>query len=102
MNSGKPPLWRVMFLIATYGRMTLTLQEVADQIGIAPGTIKNRRSRGEFAWLRSDGRQLSADVEDVAQYLHRLRHDATGEARGPDKAARKPYTRPAGRRGPVR
>lgn len=66
-------LWRVMFLTEHYGRMTLTLDEVAEQIGLAPSTIKNRRSQGEFAWLRADGRQLYADVADVAAYLESRR-----------------------------
>lgn len=66
-------LWRVMFLAEKYGRMTLTLDEVGDQIGLAPGTIKNRRTRGEFGWLRSDGRELYADVQDVASFLEQRR-----------------------------
>lgn len=72
-------LWRVMFLAEHYGRMTLTLEEVAEQIGVAAGTIKNRRMRGEFAWLKSDGRSLSADVADVASFLEssRASHAAT-------------------------
>jgi hypothetical protein len=65
----RPSLWRVMFLSEKYGRMTLTLDEVAQQIGIAAGTIKNRRGRGEFTWIRSDGRALYADVRGVADYL---------------------------------
>lgn len=71
-------LWRAMFLTEHYGRMTLTLDEVAEQIGLAAATIKNRRSQGEFAWIRSDGRQLSADVADVAAYLEQRRtaHEA--------------------------
>lgn len=68
-------LWRVMFLAEKYGRMTLTLDEVAEQIGLAPGTIKNRRGRGDFQWLRTEGRELCADVSDVAAYLERLRTD---------------------------
>lgn len=64
-----PSLWRVMFLAETYGRMTLTLDEVAKQIGIRAGTIKNRRVKGEFTWLRNDGRELYADVSDVAAFL---------------------------------
>lgn len=67
-------LWRVMFLAEKYGRMTLTLDEVAEQVGLAPGTIRNRRSRGEFSWLRADGRALYADVVDVAEYVERRRH----------------------------
>jgi len=72
-------LWRVMFLAERYGRMTLTLEEVAEQIGLTPGTIKNRRVHGEFAWLRIDGRSLCADVADVAQYLE-SQHRASREA----------------------
>ena len=79
MLTDRPPLWRVLFLAETYGRMTITLEEVAEQIGMAPGTIKNRRSRGEFSWLKNDGRSLSADVADVAAYLEssRASHEAT-------------------------
>lgn len=66
-------MWRVAFLAEKYGRMTLTLDEVSEQIGLAPGTIRNRRTRGEFAWLRTDGRELSADVADVASYLEQRR-----------------------------
>lgn len=73
-------MWRVLFLSEQYGRMTLTLEEVAEQIGIAPGTIKNRRLRGEFRWLKSDGRSLYADAADVAAFLERRR---TGDATRP-------------------
>lgn len=68
-------IWRVMFLAEKYGRMTMTLDEVAEQIGMAAATIKNRRSRrdAEFDWLRPDGRGLCADVADVAAYLERRR-----------------------------
>lgn len=69
-------LWRVIFLAERYGRMTLTLEEVAEQIGLAPGTIKNRRqfSGGqEFGWLKTDGRALYADVQDVAAFLEQRR-----------------------------
>lgn len=72
--------WRLFFLAEKYGRMTLTLEEVAEQIGLAPATIKNRRSRGEFQWMRVDGRSLTADVADVADYLEsqrRTAHEAT-------------------------
>lgn len=66
-------LWRVAFLAEKYGRMTLTLDEVAEQIGMAAGTIRNRRTRGEFGWLKADGRSLYADVQDVAAYLEQRR-----------------------------
>jgi hypothetical protein len=64
-----------MFLAERYRRMTLNLDEVAEQVGLSPGTIKNRRTRGEFKWLKSDGRQLYADAADVAKYLERRRTD---------------------------
>lgn len=35
-------IWRVMFLAEKYGRMTMTLEEVAEQIGLAPSTIKGK------------------------------------------------------------
>lgn len=40
-------LWRVLFLAERYGRQTLTLDEVADQISLAAGTIRNRRTAGD-------------------------------------------------------
>ena len=75
-------VWRVMFLVEKYGRMTLTLDEVAEQIGVSASTIKNKRAKPnnmEFAWLRPDGRGLCADVADVAAYLEQRRtvHEAT-------------------------
>ena len=94
MRTDKPPLWRVLFLAEQYGRMTLTLDEIADQIGLAPGTIRNRRTRGEFQWLRSNGRTLTADVEDVAAYIEAARR--TSAAAVHDLAGS--LTRPAGSR----
>lgn len=77
----KRPLWRVLFLSEQYGRMTMTLDEIAAQIGISAGTIKNRRMHGEFAWLRADGRALYGDVADLAEYLE---HRRSGGAAPPD------------------
>lgn len=90
-------LWRILFLAETYGRMTLTLDEVAEQIGLAPGTIRNHRTRGEFTWLRADGRQLTADVEDVARYIHEMYRSAAAEARATAYTAA-PTVRPFSRR----
>ena len=75
-------MWRVLFLAEQYGRMTMSLEEVATQIALAPGTIRNRRTRGEFGWLRADGRSLYADVADVAAYLDERRciADATPQS----------------------
>ena len=66
-------MWRVAFLAEKYGRMTLTLEEVSEQIGLAPNTIRNRRAKGEFKWFKIDGRSLYADVADVASYLEQRR-----------------------------
>lgn len=78
-------LWRVMFLAERYGRMTMTLDEVAEQIGLAPATIKSRRVRGEFQWLRTDARVLYADVRDVADSIEQQREKA-GAAPAPTPA----------------
>lgn len=66
-------LWRVMFLAELYGRMRLTLPEIAEQIGISEQTIRNRRARGDLQWIKVDGRDLFADVADVAAYLEQQR-----------------------------
>lgn len=66
-------LWRHVFLAEKYGRMRLTLPEIAEQIGLSEQTIKNRRTRGEFKWIKPDGRELFADVTDVAAYLEARR-----------------------------
>lgn len=67
-------LWRVLFLSEKYGRMRLTLPEVAEQLGLSEQTIRNRRMKGDFEWLKSDGRNLYADVTDLAHYLEQQRH----------------------------
>lgn len=76
-------IWRTVFLAERYGRMTLTLDEVSEQIGLAPSTIKNRRTRGEFGWLKADGRTLTADVADVAAFLEQPRTAGAGRQAQP-------------------
>ena len=66
-------LWRVIFLCERYGRMRMKLPEIAEQVGLAEQTIRNRRTRGEFQWIRTDGRDLYADATDVAAYLESQR-----------------------------
>lgn len=78
------PLWRVMLLAEKYGRQRLTLREISEQIGIAPKTIRNKRCAGEFLWITQNGRELSADVGDVAAWLEEQSQRARqtgGEAR---------------------
>ena len=99
-------LWQAMFLAERYGRLTLTLDEVAEQIGLAAGTIRNRRTGGDFAWLKSDGRELRADVSDVAEYLAQQRRIARAaiQETPPHSASGSRQTdapsRPSGRRRP--
>ena len=96
-------LWRVLFLAEHYGRMTLTLEEVGEQLGLAPQTIKNRRSLGEFQWIKSDGRALSADVADLAAYLEQQRSAGAALPSTPPRSASESRptdgpSRPSGRR----
>ena len=62
-------VWKAMFLAEKYGRLTLTLDEVAEQVLLAPQTIRNRRVRGEFQWLIENGNELVGDVFDVTAHL---------------------------------
>lgn len=66
-------MWRVMFLAEKYGRMRLKLPEIAEQVGLAEQTIRNRRTKGDFQWIRTDGRDLFCDVSDLAAYLEQQR-----------------------------
>lgn len=67
------PLWRVLYLAERYGRMRLRLPEIGEQLGLSPQTIRNRKSKGDFQWIKADGRELFADVADVAAYLEQQR-----------------------------
>lgn len=61
------------------GRWRLTLDEVAEQLGFQPGTIRNKINRGEITFFYKDGesQQLFADVRDVAEHLDKCRSKAT-------------------------
>jgi predicted transcriptional regulator len=66
-------LWRHVYLAERYGRMRLTLPEIAEQLGLSVQTIRNRKTKGDFKWIAADGRDLFADVADVAEYLEQRR-----------------------------
>ena len=66
-------LWRHVYLAEQYGRMRLNLEQIAEQLGLSVQTIRNRRVKGEFGWIKADGRDLFADVTDVAEYLEQRR-----------------------------
>lgn len=58
-----------------YGKWRLTLEEVAEQLDLKPGTIRNKINRGEITWMHKDGEstQLFADARDVAAHLDKCR-----------------------------
>ena len=97
-------MWRRFALFEHYGRMTLTLDEIAEQVGLAPGTIKNRRARGEFPWIRDEGRTLTCDVADLAEYLasqQRIAREAVQPTQPRTASESRPndaLSRPSGRR----
>lgn len=66
-------LWRTIFLAEKYGRMRLRLPEISEQLGIREQTIRNRKSAGEYQWIKADGRDLFADVSDLAEHLESQR-----------------------------
>ena len=68
--------WRYFFIAEKYGRTVLKLPEIAEQLGLSPQTIRNRKAKGEFRWIKPDGRDLRADVVDVADYLEQQRQQA--------------------------
>lgn len=75
-------MWRVMFLAERYGRMRLKLPEIAEQLGLAEQTIRNRRTKGDFQWIKTDGRDLFCDIADLIAYLDQQR--TLGEAAAVD------------------
>lgn len=64
------------FLLEKYGPR-LTMQELAEVLGIAHGTLRNRLSAGTFK-VRTyvDGGTRYADYRDVAEYLDECRQSA--------------------------
>lgn len=63
--------WRVFFIAEKYGRTRLKLPEIAQQLGYAEGTVRNKINRGElpFIYKDADSSTLYADAHDLAEYL---------------------------------
>lgn len=72
-----PKISAAMLLAMKYNRLRLTIKEVADELGLACGSIHNRRSLGTFP-IRTyeDGGRVFADVRDLGDYLDRMREEA--------------------------
>lgn len=71
-----------LFLLAAQfdGRMLLSLDEVCEAIGVQKQTAYNRLSSGAFPIpMRKEGRNLVADIRDVADYLDEQRAAARQE-----------------------
>lgn len=64
-----------LMLAALYGRTSMTLQEVVNELGISYNTAKNHRSQGIFP-VPMAGHPLMASVEDVAKVLDARREQA--------------------------
>jgi hypothetical protein len=64
-------------LFEKYGRPRLNMTELADVLGIAPGTLYNKLNKGTLG-VRTyvDGGRW-ADIRDVAAYLDQARATAT-------------------------
>lgn len=63
-----------MALMLKYQRMRLTMDEVADELGIARNTLANQRARGDdIVPTYLEGNRRYADVRDVGEYLDRQR-----------------------------
>lgn len=73
------------YLLERY-RPRLTMQELAEVLGVAHGTLRNRIARGDCG-VRTyiDGGTRWADVRDVATYLDECREGS--QAEGEDTGA---------------
>jgi hypothetical protein len=60
-------------LAEKYKRWRLALPEIAQELGMAEQTLRNRMSKGQLQWIKKDGGMLFADVRDLAQYLDEQR-----------------------------
>jgi predicted site-specific integrase-resolvase len=70
----------VLFLGLKYERLTLTLEQVCNELSIAIGTAHNMLSAGTFPIpTRKEGRNRVADVRDLAEYIDAMRAQAIKE-----------------------
>lgn len=64
-------------LMAIYNKPRLNFEEVCNALGIAPTTGYTRRSLGTFPVpMTGKGKNMSADIRDVANALDELRREA--------------------------
>lgn len=56
-------------LLNKYGHI-MTVFEIAKEMRIAPGTVRNRRSKGTLPFpTTADAQRIKAKTADVARYL---------------------------------
>ena len=65
-----------------YGRWRLKVPEIAEQLGYAEGTVRNKINRGELPFVYKDPESsaLYADARDLAAYLDQQRKQARAQA----------------------
>jgi len=63
-----------VFLGLKYGKLILTLNEVATELGMEVGTAHNRIGAGTFPIpTRKEGKNRVADLRDLAEYFDKQR-----------------------------
>lgn len=66
-----------IFLGLKYGRLTLTLAEVAAELGIEVGTAHNQIGAGTFPIPTTKrGKKRVADLRDLAEYIDNQREQS--------------------------
>lgn len=82
MTDRRPHFLTHAYLLDKYGPR-LSVVQLAECLGLAPGTVRNRLSRGGFGVpTYLDGGNRWADARDVALYLDDLRQSATTQEPG--------------------
>jgi excisionase family DNA binding protein len=64
-------------LFEKYGRTRLTIPELAEQLGLKPGTVYNKINDGSLGIPTYVDGSRWVDIRDVAAYLDSVRASAT-------------------------
>lgn len=69
-------MFTTMLLFEKYGPR-MSVEQIAEALGLAPGTLHARLAQGKLDLLTYvDGKLRFADTRDVAEYLDRMREQA--------------------------
>lgn len=72
-----PTFTAAMALMLKYGRLRLSLEEIAAELGLARNTLYNLRASGECPVpTYIEGNRVYADVRDVGAHLDQCREEA--------------------------